>query len=135
MIKIHIDGACRGNPGPSSVGVVLADEKGAKLKEYHRYIGETTNNVAEYTAMEDALKLALELGGTRLKVHSDSQLLVRQLSGQYRVKNARLAEYLLRIKELQRSFDSVEVLHVPREQNKRADALANQALDALKKTS
>ena len=133
-VVIHIDGACRGNPGPASVGVSIADATGKTLKEFCRYIGETTNNVAEYTALEEALRLAASLGATRVCVRSDSQLLVRQFNGQYRVKNPRLMEHLLTIQRLRRSFESVELVHVPREENKRADRLANDALDAVKKS-
>lgn len=128
-LNIYIDGACRGNPGPSSIGVVLMDQGGATLKEYKSYIGEHTNNEAEYTALSDALRLAAEMGAKTLKIHSDSQLMVRQYNGQYRVKNQRLMKHLLQIQSLRRNFESVELVHVPREQNRRADALANEALD------
>jgi ribonuclease HI len=126
---IHIDGASRGNPGPSSVGVIIRDSKGQTLREHHRYLGEGTNNMAEYSALKDALNLAKELGATSVKVHSDSQLLVRQFNGQYRVKNARLFSYLVEIQSLRSQFASLELVHVPREQNKDADRLANAALD------
>ncbi|MFH1724815.1 MAG: ribonuclease HI family protein [Elusimicrobiota bacterium] len=133
-LSIYIDGASRGNPGPASVGVVLQDASGRPVKEYHRYIGETTNNVAEYTAMLDALRLAGEMKADEITVHSDSQLLVRQLSGEYRVKNERLFKYMLQIRNLRKQFKTVEVVHISREQNKRADRLANDALDAVKKS-
>ena len=133
-LNVFIDGACRGNPGPASVGVCFFDEAGKTVREYYRAIGETTNNVAEYTAMVEALRLAQDLKATELKVHSDSQLLVRQISGRYRVKNARLSKYILLIKSLRKNFKSVEIVHVPREQNQVADALANKALDELKKS-
>lgn len=132
-VVVYVDGASRGNPGPSSIGVVIEDEAGGTIKEYGRAIGEQTNNVAEYTALLDALRTAEELGAKRVKVRSDSQLLVRQFNGQYRVKNERLMKYLLQIQNLRRRFESVELEHVPRELNKRADRLANEALDALKK--
>ena len=128
-LNIFIDGACRGNPGPSSIGVLIQDERGSTLKEHHRFIGEHTNNVAEYTALLDALKLAKTLGGTKLHIRSDSQLLVRQFSGQYKVKNARLLGFLIEIQGLRREFLSVDLVHIPREQNTSADALANAALD------
>lgn len=132
-LNIFIDGASRGNPGPASVGVVLQDAGGKTVKEYHRYIGEETNNVAEYTALLDALKLALESGATRVKVHSDSQLLVRQVGGQYRIKNSRLFGFVMEIQRLRARLAAFELVHVPRELNKRADRLANMALDAIKK--
>lgn len=128
-LHLYIDGASRGNPGPSSVGVVVLDASGRTLCEHCRRIGEFTNNVAEYTALLDALTLCREMGGTELRVHSDSQLLVRQMNGSYRVKNPRLLEHFTRIRELLRYFAAVEFVHVPREQNTHADRLANQALD------
>ena len=109
------------------------DASGNTVKEYCSWIGEQTNNVAEYQALLEALRLAQELGGKVLKVHSDSQLLVRQFSGEYKVKNQRLMKYLLQIQNLRKNFDSVELVHVPREQNRRADALANEALDNMRK--
>jgi ribonuclease HI len=129
-LRINIDGAARGNPGPASLGVVVLDEAGRTLGERGRCLGEQTNNTAEYEALLEALRLAAELGGTRLSVRSDSQLLVRQYNGQYRVKNARLGSLLFEAHRLARGFASVELVHVPREENKRADELANEALDA-----
>ncbi len=130
-LKIFVDGACRGNPGPSSTGVVIQDEHGKTVREHCRAIGVETNNVAEYTALLDALNLAGELGADAVLVHSDSQLLVRQLNGQYRVKNKRLAGYLADIRKIAANLREFEIVHVRREFNKRADALANEALDAL----
>ncbi|MBI4386171.1 MAG: ribonuclease HI family protein [Elusimicrobia bacterium] len=129
-LRVFVDGASRGNPGPSSVGVVIQDDLGRTVREHCRRIGQTTNNVAEYAALLDALEIGRELGGTEILIHSDSQLLVRQLSGAYRVKNPRLQGYFSRIQLLLREFAAAEFVHVPREQNKRADKLANAALDA-----
>lgn len=129
MLHIFIDGACRGNPGHSSIGVVVRDSAGRTLREHGRRIGMATNNVAEYAALLDALTLARELGGTALRIHSDSQLLVRQFNGSYRIKNPRLLQCLLKIQDARRRFASVELVHVPREENKDADRLANRALD------
>lgn len=131
-LLIQIDGASRGNPGPASIGVFITDAAGKPLKEHHRHIGTETNNVAEYTALQEALQLAKELGGTDLHIQSDSQLLVRQFNGQYKVKNDRLLKFLLEIQRLRRGFSKVELVHVRREQNTAADALANQALDSLR---
>jgi len=128
-LVINIDGACRGNPGPSSVGVIIRDAHGKILREHHRCLGSATNNVAEYSALQDALELAKELGGTEITVRSDSQLLVRQFNGQYRVKNPVLFKQLVKIHALRPHFASLELVHVPREQNKDADRLANAALD------
>jgi len=130
---INVDGACRGNPGPSSVGVLIRDPEGKTIEEYGRFIGETTNNVAEYTAVLEALRLARGLGGTELRILSDSQLMVRQLSGVYRVKNERLQRLWARVDALRKPFESVVFLHVPREQNRDADRLANEALDQAKR--
>ncbi|MEK7746315.1 MAG: ribonuclease HI family protein [Elusimicrobiota bacterium] len=128
-LLIHIDGAARGNPGPASVGVAVYDGSGAMIRGHGRPIGEDTNNAAEYTALLDALDLAAELGGTKLAIRSDSQLLVRQFNGQYRVKNKRLQDFLLQAQKKRARFASVELSHVPREENAAADALANAALD------
>ncbi len=105
------------------------------MREHCRAIGVETNNVAEYTALLDALELARELGALDVLVHSDSQLLVRQMTGQYKVKNPRLAGYLADIRKLQAGFRSFRIVHVRREFNKLADKLANKALDDLKKKS
>lgn len=134
-LLIHIDGACRGNPGPGSIGVVVSDASGKELKRHGRALGHTTNNVAEYTALCEALEIAKTLGGRRLQIFSDSQLLVRQYNGQYQVKNVVLRDFLKRIHERARSFESVELSHVRREQNKEADKLANEALDAARSSA
>jgi ribonuclease HI len=131
-LRIFIDGACRGNPGPGSIGVYIEDEAGKPVRSHGRVLGECTNNIAEYTALAEALELAKKLGATDVRIFSDSQLLVRQYHGEYRVKNAALAEKLLGIKKRAREFQSVELTHVPREQNREADRLANAALDAAR---
>lgn len=128
-MRAFIDGASRGNPGPASVGVFLQDAHGKVLKEHGRTLGVATNNVAEYQALLDALLLAKTLGASELLVHSDSQLLVRQVSGEYKVKNEALKGLKARAQGLMRGFKAVRLVHVPREQNKDADRLANAALD------
>ncbi|MBI3550454.1 MAG: ribonuclease HI family protein [Elusimicrobia bacterium] len=128
-LHINIDGASRGNPGPASIGVFIRDEQGRVVKEHGHCLGETTNNVAEYTALKHALGLAKQLGGTHLKIQSDSLLLVQQFNGRYKVKNQRLFEFLCEIQKLRREFVSVELSHVRRELNVDADSLANAALD------
>lgn len=100
------------------------------MKEERRCLGDCTNNIAEYTALSEALRIARELGGTELTVFSDSQLLVRQYAGEYKVKNPKLKDFLEKIRRQAAGFGQVRILHVPRELNKRADKLANQALDA-----
>mgnify|MGYP001562460275 CR=1 FL=1 len=134
-LLVYIDGASRGNPGPASVGVAFLDGSGKTVREHCRAIGTQTNNVAEYTALLDALRLARELGATELKVHSDSQLLVRQVNGVYRIKNKSLQDLALEAARLRRDLRGFEIVHVPREENTHADRLANAALDALKKTT
>lgn len=128
-VKAFIDGASRGNPGPASTGVRLLADDGAVLKDHGRTLGVQTNNVAEYEALLDALRLAKDLGATELLVHSDSLLLVKQVQGEYRVKNAGLALLKAKAAALIRGFRDVKLVHVRREFNKDADRLANMALD------
>ncbi|TPW20623.1 MAG: putative phosphoglycerate mutase [Elusimicrobia bacterium] len=128
-VKAFIDGASRGNPGPASTGVQLLDDAGTVLKEHGRTLGTQTNNVAEYEALLDALRLARELGADELLVHSDSLLLVKQVAGEYKVKNAGLAVLKAKALSLIRDFRAVKLVHVRRELNKDADRLANMALD------
>lgn len=125
---LHIDGAARGNPGPAAYAIVLA-RPGAPVVEESQTIGTATNNVAEYTALLEGLNLAAELGVTSLAVFSDSELLVKQMNGEYRVKNADLLELYQEAKRLVRRFEKVSITHIRREQNARADQLGNSALD------
>lgn len=128
-VKAFIDGASRGNPGPASTGVQLLSEAGLVIKEHGRTLGTQTNNVAEYEALLDALRLAKDLGASELLVHSDSLLLVKQVAGEYKVKNAGLAVLKAKAVALIRDFKAVKLVHVRREFNKEADRLANMALD------
>lgn len=128
-VVVHTDGASRGNPGPASIGVVIARPDGKVLLELGEALGTTTNNVAEYTAVIRALERAAELGAKRVRVMMDSQLVVRQLNGSYRVKHAEMIPLYRRVLELIQRFESVTFEHVPREENLEADRLANQALD------
>jgi ribonuclease HI len=125
---LHIDGAARGNPGPAAYAIVLA-RPGAPVVEESQTIGTATNNVAEYTALIEGLNLAAELGVKSLAVFSDSELLVKQMNGEYRVNNADLLELYQEAKKLMRRFEKVSITHIRREQNARADALGNAALD------
>ena len=127
-LTINIDGAARGNPGPASFAFVITRD-GAPVAEDKGYLGSTTNNIAEYTALVRALERAAEIGADRLLVHSDSELLVKQMNGEYKVKNDTLRELFEQARALCKSFDDVALLHVRREQNKRADQLCNEALD------
>ncbi|MFA6584491.1 MAG: ribonuclease HI family protein [Elusimicrobiaceae bacterium] len=133
-LRINIDGACRGNPGPGASAVVVKDDTGKIIMEKGVFLGfETTNNKAEFTALKVALECAKELKGTEVEIRSDSQLLVRQYSGQYKVKNQDLAKILAEIFAKAAGFKKVTLTHVPREQNKEADALGNRTLDAVEK--
>jgi ribonuclease HI len=124
-----VDGASRGNPGPSAVGVVIKDTQGRVLKEIGEYIGEGTNNVAEYRALLRALEEAKVLRASSVEIRSDSDLLVSQLQGRYKVKSPDLGPLFLDALRLLREFDRYAVVKIPREQNTAADALANRAID------
>jgi ribonuclease HI len=124
------DGGSRGNPGPAASGAVLFDEAGAVLREVGTFLGVATNNVAEWTGLLTGLEAALELGVDDLTVRLDSELVVKQISGAYRVKNEGLIPLHAKAKVLLRKFAHVDVKHVPRKQNAAADALVNQVLDA-----
>jgi ribonuclease HI len=127
-IIIHTDGGSRGNPGPAAYAFVLETPAGETVEE-KIYLGQTTNNVAEYTGLVRALEKARELGGRHLVIHSDSELLVKQMNGQYRVKNEGLRPLYEEAQALAKEFASVEIRHVRREFNKRADRLCNEAMD------
>ena len=128
-VTINCDGAARGNPGPAGAGAVVVDEDGVVLAEVAEGLGETTNNVAEYTAVIRGLEEAERLGAREVLLRSDSQLLINQLIGRYRVKAPHLQPLHRRVRELMRAFDRVDLEHVPRERNAAADALANLGVD------
>ncbi len=128
-LVIHTDGASRGNPGPAAIGVVITEPSGRVLVEFGEALKTATNNVAEYTAVIRALERALELGARRVDCRLDSQLVVRQLNGSYRVKHAEMLPLYRRVLELVQRFEHVSFTHVPREENAEADRLANLALD------
>jgi len=133
---LMVDGAARGNPGEAGCGAVISDENGVVVKQMSRYLGRTTNNVAEYEALLMGLEALLELGQKHVVVQSDSQLMVRQLNGEYRVKDEKLKVLFERAKHLLRRLGSYRILHVRREMNKLADRLANRGIDrAIKTTS
>jgi ribonuclease HI len=125
----HIDGASRGNPGPASYAVILAAPGGQVVFELGKRIGRETNNVAEYYALLAALDYAVSHGIRALRIRSDSELLVRQMKGQYRVKSADLKPLYERASKLTRQLEYFTIEHVPREMNREADGLANAALD------
>jgi ribonuclease HI/probable phosphoglycerate mutase len=128
-VVAYTDGASRGNPGPSSFGVVLFDADGRQVHSVSQALGRATNNQAEYRGAIAALEAALGLGAREVELRMDSELVVRQLSGRYKVRNPGLIPLHNRIRYLRKLFDSVSIVHVPRAQNREADRLANQALD------
>jgi len=125
----HIDGGARGNPGPAGYGVVIEDQSGRKVGARSEYLGHQTNNFAEYQGLIAALEYALAHGPKALMVISDSELLVRQIKGIYKVKNAVLKDLHARAKELISQLDWFSIEHALREHNREADELANQAMD------
>jgi ribonuclease HI len=125
----HIDGGARGNPGPAGYGVVIEDEVGRPVAELSEYLGRRTNNYAEYSGLLAALSYALKHGFKALKVISDSELMVRQINGQYKVSSPTLKELYERAMKKIDQLDSFEIRHVLREKNREADRLANLAMD------
>jgi ribonuclease HI len=125
----HSDGGARGNPGPAGYGVVIQDEAGHKVAVLSQYLGHQTNNFAEYQGLIAALEFALQHGPKALKVVSDSELLVRQIKGIYKVKNPTLQDLHARAKELIAQLDWFSIDHALREHNREADRLANEAMD------
>ena len=127
--RVFADGGSRGNPGPAASAAVVVDAKGEVLAEFSEYLGRATNNVAEWRALIGGLETALELGIERVEVRLDSELVVKQLSGEYRVKHPDLVPLYAAARKLLVRFTEREIRHVPRAQNKLADALVNQCLD------
>lgn len=128
-IIAHIDGGSRGNPGPAAYAVVVDTAEGTRLASLSKYLGHATNNVAEYQGLLAALDYAIEHNYRRLKIISDSELLTRQINGQYKVRNANLKILHERARVLVAQFDSFCIEHVRREHNQEADRLANEAMD------
>jgi ribonuclease HI len=127
---IYTDGGARGNPGPAAIGVVIYDESGTNvIKQIGEHIGDSTNNHAEYTALIRGLNEALVLGAQQVNFYLDSELVVKQLLGKYKIREENLQKQAGEALRLARNFDIVEYFHVPREKNKLADKLVNQALD------
>jgi ribonuclease HI len=129
VVTIHTDGAARGNPGPAAFAYVI-EQQGRPDIEEKGYLGETTNNVAEYTALVRALEHARRLGARRVVVHSDSELMINQMTGRYKVRHEGLRPLYEQAQREAERFDSLKFRHVRREQNGRADRLCNEALDA-----
>ncbi|NLN77206.1 MAG: ribonuclease HI family protein [Armatimonadetes bacterium] len=127
-LVIFSDGASKGNPGDAGIGVVIFDAKGIEVRTIADYIGKTTNNVAEYTALIRGLAEAQKLGATHVDICTDSELLVRQLTGAYKVKSANLKPLFEELMALLRAFQGAQIKHVMRGQNARADELANEGV-------
>jgi ribonuclease HI len=127
---IYTDGAARGNPGPAAIGVIIRDESGNTVASISRRLGVTTNNQAEYKAIIAGLEKAISLGARRIMIKADSELAVKQINGQYKIKNTALRPLYQEIVRLIGSLESFSITNIPREQNSAADALANKALDA-----
>lgn len=125
----YSDGGARGNPGPAAYGVVIKDANGSVLKQHGRYIGSTTNNQAEYRGLIDALEHAKDMGATEVDCFLDSELLVKQMKGEYRVKDPELAKLYVRVHNLMVMIGKVSFTHIRRALNKEADAMVNKALD------
>lgn len=130
LLVINTDGGARGNPGPAGIGLVIKNEAGELVYSFGGYIGDTTNNVAEYSALIKALEESVNLGGTDLKIQMDSELIVKQMTGIYKIKEPTLQGLAAQCIKLLKEFKSYSFAHVRREFNKEADALVNQALDA-----
>jgi ribonuclease HI len=133
-VRMYTDGGARGNPGPAATGVVLYEfnkdgEEGSKICEFGVYLGETTNNQAEYKAIIHGLEKAKELGYNEVDALLDSELAVKQLNGEYRVKNEGLARRVLEIHNLKQSFRAIRFTHIRRAFNTAADAMVNKAID------
>jgi len=133
---IHTDGGSRSNPGPAAIGVVIQNGKGAVLKEYAEYIGEKTNNEAEYQAVISSLKKVKALFGkekakkAEVQIYVDSELLAKQMNGEYKISNSNIQPLFLELWNLKIDFGRVGFISIPREQNKEADRLVNEALDS-----
>ncbi len=126
---IYIDGASRGNPGSAGAGIVIYNEAGQVIEEKKSYLGETTNNAAEYHALLLALRTALARGAAHVEIYTDSELLARQWNGVYRVRSPHLIALMEEARLLSRGLESCKLNYIPRTQNKHADALANRAID------
>jgi ribonuclease HI len=129
-LVVHFDGGSRGNPGPAGAGVVVEDSQGRAVFEAGFFLGRMTNNMAEYSGLVRGLEAAVRAGAQEVAIFADSELVVRQLNGDYRVKNARLRDFFDAALVLLKTFERWNIKHIPREANHRADELANAAMDA-----
>lgn len=130
---IYTDGGARGNPGPAGVGVVIYDENENLISQHGKFLGEMTNNQAEYEAVVYAIQEAKKIGAEEIDFYLDSELLVGQLSREFKIKNMELGKYFIKIWNAGQVFKRINYFHIPREQNKEADRLVNQAIDEFLK--
>lgn len=129
-LTIFADGGSRGNPGPAAAGAVVSDDSGTVIREIGTFLGVTTNNVAEWTGLISGLEAALELGAGEVVIRLDSELVIKQLTGVYRVKHPNMIPLHAKAKALLKKFRHVDIKHVPRRENAAADAVVNAVLDA-----
>ena len=130
-LSIYTDGGARGNPGPAAIGIVVKDGKGNVIKEVGKYIGKTTNNEAEYRALVSGLDSVLDKDVNEVDCFLDSLLVVKQLNGDFKVKNANIKRFWNEIKRLERNFKKITYNHIERSKNSEADALVNEVLDSI----
>lgn len=131
ILNIYTDGGARGNPGPAAIGAVFYNQAGERVKEISEYLGKTTNNQAEYRAVLRSLQEAKKIGAKELSFYIDSELVVKQLNGEYKIKNKDLQPLFVQIYNLTLDFKKIKFTHIRREKNKEADKLVNLALDSL----
>lgn len=129
VLKIYVDAATKGNPGRSGLGLIVYDSTDKVVKKLTEYIGQTTNNFAEYTGLIYALQEALIMGAKKVAVFSDSELVVKQVNGEYIVKDEDLKRLRKQVDHLSRGFEEITISHIDREENRSADKLANQAIE------
>jgi ribonuclease HI len=132
-LTIYVDGASRGNPGPAAIGAVIKDETGATAAKLSSCIGRATNNQAEYSALIMALQEARKLGADQVYISTDSQLMAEQINGNYKVRNAHIRPLFEKAMQLLKAFQYYAIDHIPRDLNSEADALANEALNKLRR--
>jgi len=130
-VSLYTDGGARGNPGPAGIGVVIKNKGGQTIKEIGKFIGNTTNNEAEYRALIEGLVACLDKTISEVGCYSDSKLVVNQLNGDFKVKNAKIRTFYKEVKRLERNFDKVTYTYIPRDKNTEADSLVNEVLDSL----
>ncbi len=131
-LSLYTDGGSRGNPGPAAFGFVIKNQTGVVLKKTGKYLGKLTNNQAEYHGLIEGLKAVLKFNPTELRCFLDSELIVKQMQGNYKVKNQGLRKLFASAQDNAIKFKKIEFVHIPREKNKEADKLLNQALDLIK---